>query len=241
MNKVDILKYLINMHPALRRIKEYFLCKLDITIFENISVYTILNKRFSELKIIPTYERREQLWELALEITGNNPICYIEFGVFEGKSINYFAKSNPNPESAFIGLDSFEGLPENWGSMSKGTFNLNGATPFMNDGRVTFIKGWFQNTWQILEQKYLPYQKNKLIVHYDADLYSSTLFALTKIDQLNKPYIAIFDEFFGQETRALLNYIQAYNAKVRFIAKTPLEKNSDKPAQMICEISPCST
>jgi hypothetical protein len=114
----------------------------------------------------------------------------------------------------FIGLDSFEGLPEDWDALPKGTFDVKGAIPQTDDNRITFIKGWFQNTWDQLVAKLS--RAETLIVHYDADLYSSTLFALSKMDSLNRPYIAIFDEFAGHEARALYNYLQAFNASVSF-------------------------
>ena len=74
-----------------------------------------------------------------------------------------------------------------------------------------------------------------LIVHYDADLYSATLFVLTKIDDLKVPYLAVFDEFNGHEARALYNYCQAYMANVEFLGKT---NPPDYPEQVICRIIP---
>jgi hypothetical protein len=123
---------------------------------------------------------------------------------------------------ADIGLDSFEGLPEDWGSMQKGTFDVGGEVPQIDDPRVSFIKGWFQNTWDELANRLT--RLDNLIVHYDADLYSSTLFALTKIDSLKIiPYFAIFDEFAGHEARALHNYLQSYSASVDFLGKTVVD------------------
>ena len=114
-------------------------------------------------------------------------------------SIKFFSAQNKAPSSIFIGLDSFEGLPEDWGHVKKGSFDMKGAVPRIDDTRVKFIKGWFQNTWTDLVGV-LP-DDGDLIVHYDADLYSSTLFALTKIDSLKRSYLAIFDEFHGHEAR----------------------------------------
>jgi hypothetical protein len=74
-----------------------------------------------------------------------------------------------------------------------------------------------------------------LIVHYDADLYSSTLYALSKIDGLGRKYLAIFDEFTGHETRALYNYLQSYGASVNFLGKTLM---NGYPDQVLCEIIP---
>jgi Macrocin-O-methyltransferase (TylF) len=89
---------------------------------------------------------------------------------------------------------------------------------WFDDPRVSFVKGWFQNTWDELKGRLD--RLDNLIVHYDADLYSSTLFALTKIDSLKLPYFAIFDEFAGHEARALHNYLQSYNASAEFLGKT---------------------
>jgi hypothetical protein len=77
----------------------------------------------------------------------------------------------------------------------------------------------------------------ELIVHYDADLYSSTLFALTKIDALKKPCIAIFDEFIGHETRALYDYLQAYNTDIFFLGQTTY---TGYPMQVMPRIIPHS-
>jgi Macrocin-O-methyltransferase (TylF) len=145
------------------------------------------------------------------------------------------ASTKDIPKSVFIGLDSFEGLPEDWGTMLKGTFDTDGNIPKIDDARVRFLKGWFQDTAQELLRQ-LVNTDGKLIVNFDADLYSSTLFALSQIDSLKKPYIAIFDEFTGHETRALYNYTQAFSAKVTFEGKT--EFPDGYPFQVAALIEP---
>jgi hypothetical protein len=122
--------------------------------------------------------------------------------------------------SKFIGLDSFTGLPDNWDSIPAGTLDRGGHVPYTDDGRIVFIKGWFNDTSHILLSHCREIDPSNLIIHFDADVYSSTLFALTEIDSLKKNYIAIFDEFSGHECRALYNYIQSHNAKVTFLGKT---------------------
>jgi len=163
------------------------------------------------------------------------PITYVEFGVWKGESIKYFAYHNKNNKSIFVGLDSFEGLPEDWGLMLKGTFDTKGAIPDVSDNRINFVKGWFQESWSNANLLIADTMDNDLFIHYDADLYSSTLFALTKIDSYHKKYYALFDEFCGHESRALYDYLKAYNAKIEFIAKT---ENMGYPNQLLCRISP---
>ena len=114
-----------------------------------------------------------------------------------------------NKDSLFIGLDSFKGLPEDWkeGAL-EGEFSLDGKIPSFEDTRISIIDGYFQDTRFRLLEKFESIKSNindyKLIVHYDPDLYSSTLFALTLIDSFNKDYTAIFDEIYDQECRAFL-------------------------------------
>ena len=123
--------------------------------------------------------------------------------------------------------------------MPKGSFSTEGQLPNISDDRVKFIKGWFQETGSQAEKVIRENLDNSLFVHFDADLYSSTLFALTKMDSFHKPYYAIFDEFFGDETRALYHYLKAYNADVEFLAKTDYAHGY--PRQLLCKITPISS
>jgi hypothetical protein len=161
-------------------------------------------------------------------------VTYVEFGVYQGYSIKYFASINENADSVFIGLDSFEGLPEDWLTLPRGTFDNKGELPQTDDSRICFIKGWFQDTWDQLYDHIVLH--NNLIVHYDADLYSSTLFALSKMDICKGGYIAIFDEFYGHEARALHNYLNAYLASVKFLGK--VADACGYPIQVMCRILP---
>jgi hypothetical protein len=206
---------------SVRTILKSLSSKVSTETFERMSAFSMLSQTFSTVLQVETYEKKEALWDRVVldEIKSDEKIIFVEYGVHQGDSIKYFSEHNTHPESLFVGLDSFEGLPEDWGTMPKGSFDVQGKIPLINDTRVTFLKGWFQITAAELA-KLLAGRDGKLIVHYDADLYSSTLFALSQIDNLKKPYIAIFDEFTGHETRALCNYLQAFNADVGFLCKT---------------------
>jgi len=212
--------------------------RVNIDWYQQPLAYALLRSEFGSLGAVPVFENRETLWERSLSIDSeDSAISYVEFGVAEGYSIRYIAGKNRNPNSIFIGLDSFEGLPESWGGLPAGTFGTGGRTPQIEDPRVRFIKGWFQDT--LMDVLPLIDPNRNLIVHYDADLYSSTLFALYKIDSLGRNYLAIFDEFAGDETRALYNFLQASGASVKFIGKT-LSARGRYPEQVLCEISPRS-
>jgi hypothetical protein len=213
---------------------------IPIDSYERLMAYSILKNEFKEISNIPTFPSREELWRhcIAKCVGSYSKITYIEFGVYRGYSIKCFAKLNTNENSVFIGLDSFEGLPENWGGLEKGIFSTDDLTPETADNRVSFIKGRFQNTWSQLYSQLGSSKIDNLVVHYDADLYSSTLFALSKIESLQESYFAIFDEFTGHETRALYNYCQAYSAKVSFLGKTAKTDFKSRPEVLLCRITP---
>lgn len=209
---------------------------VPINVYQRLLAYSITRNQYPAVGTVREFPVREQLWDEALKLAGSpGQITFVEFGVHQGYSIKYFASHNSHPDSKFIGLDSFEGLPEDWDLIPKGTFDVNGVAPSVDDSRVAFIKGWFQDTSHLLLDRIDPAKSGELIVHYDADLYSSTLFALSQIDTFGKPYLAIFDEFTGHEVRALYNYAQSFNADVTILAKTMLWS---QPRVVLCRIAP---
>lgn len=154
---------------------------------------------------------------------GNRELCYLEFGVFRGESLRWWTEFNTKEGSRFIGFDTFEGLPENWsllfGEFKAGTYSTAGKLPDISDSRVTFIKGLFQDTVDRFLEDWR--QPERVVVHLDADLYSSTLYVLTRLHGvLAKGAILIFDEFCtaSDEFRAFLNYIAAYKTPYRCLA-----------------------
>lgn len=157
-------------------------------------------------------------------------IDYCEFGVFKGASMKYWSKLNTNSNSRFYGFDTFSGLPENWenftGGLKKGTFDTKGHTPAIDDGRVLFYKGLFQDT---LPDFLTNYDSNNiLVVNIDADLYSSTLFVLTQMHSLlKKGSIVIFDEFSSvlNEFRAFEDYCLAYNVDFELLTRSKTPKS----------------
>jgi len=165
---------------------------------------------------------RQELWRRAIEMVGGGDLLLLEFGVWQGYSMDVFRRLSPAPGSRFFGFDSFEGLPEAWRGMKAGNFSTGGKIPDIDDPRVEFVKGWFQDT--------LPGQMDRLaaladgrtlIVHFDADLYSSTLFLLCTLTQRFREFHCVFDEFSGHELRALYNFIQAFGARCDFHYHVP--------------------
>jgi len=137
---------------------------------------------------------------------------WLEFGVAEGKTINYISKFTDN---TVYGFDSFIGLPEKWrDGFDKGAFTRNGELPKVNSN-VTLIKGWFNETLPT----FIKEQNKKVsFLHLDADLYSSTKCILDCLkDYLDENCVVVFDElvnypgFDGEngELKAFYEFINA--------------------------------
>lgn len=169
-----------------------------------------------------TSRRVGHRFEIYSEVTralGSARVLYLEFGVHRGESIARWAKLLREPDCRFIGFDSFEGLPENWKvDGQRGTFSTEGKPPEISDARVSFVKGWFDETLP----GFTPPTHERLVLHFDADLYSSTRTALAAME----PCIAVgtyllFDEFADRhhELRAFDEFLAAHlNWELRLVA-----------------------
>ncbi len=150
------------------------------------------------------------------------PVDYLEFGVWRGESIQEWARVNRHSDSRFFGFDSFEGLPEAWVKptqvIPEGEYSAGGVVPACDDERMLFVKGLFQDTLPEFVDSFTP--QNRLVLHFDADLYSSTLYALTMLHRFLVPgSLLVFDEFSSvHEFRALLDYVAAYRRRYELLA-----------------------
>ncbi len=139
------------------------------------------------------FKRRVDLFDFVGSQLGNREVLYLEFGVFQGDATRHWSKLLLNPNSKLHGFDSFEGLPEDYvpGNL-KGHFSTGGAVPQIEDSRVKFFKGWFEDT--LPKYKCPPHEV--LVINLDADLYSSTIFVLRTLrDQIKPGTYIYFDEF----------------------------------------------
>lgn len=161
---------------------------------------------------------RDALCDFARARIGDEAITYLEFGVKGGRSMTRIAQRFTHPNARFVGFDSFEGLPEAWWNQEAGKFSTGGKVPKMRDPRVRFVKGWFQNALPpFLAQRAL---EEPLLVHFDADLYGSTLFVLAQLWERTREYWFIFDEFMNDEAIALHDFAKAFPVEIEFFAQT---------------------
>jgi hypothetical protein len=164
--------------------------------------------------------RRAELFDLVGKQVCNREVLYLEFGVFEGAATRYWSKLLLNPNSKLHGFDSFEGLPESWlPHRHKSYFSTHGAIPQIDDNRVEFFKGWFDET--LSKYKCPPHEV--LVINLDADLYSSTICVLKALqtDIVPGTYI-YFDEFNHRdhELKAFDEFINETGMKFSLVGAT---------------------
>ena len=99
-----------------------------------------------------------------------------------------------------------------------GAFNVDGKLPDIKDPRCSFEVGLFQDTLPgFIERNDLS---GRLIVQLDADLYTSTLFVLTRLaPHLKSGDILFFDEFSCpvDEFRAFHEFVRSFHVKYEFM------------------------
>ena len=138
------------------------------------------------------FRTREELWRHALANITLNGI-YMEFGVYRGSSINWFAGFLP--DKTIIGFDSFEGLPDDWAmSKAKKHFDLGGKLPAVR-ANVVLVKGTFEHSLP----EYLVSNNGIIaLAHMDADTYGSTKSVLALLrPRLRSGSVFVFDQYFG--------------------------------------------
>ena len=172
-------------------------------------------KTIRDIHVSPS--RLEHFKYINSELLKNAPIDYLEFGVASGDSIANWIVINESPSSCFYGFDTFTGMPERYYyRILQGAFSTGGLIPKTNDPRAAFIKGLFQETLPPFLKRYEKI--NPLVVHMDADLYSSSLFVLAQLSSFFEPGdIIMFDDFFNplHEFRAWSDYCQSFRVSAR--------------------------
>lgn len=146
----------------------------------------------------------------------------LEFGVYKGYSLNYFAKKLPH--SIIYGFDSFLGLEQNWyvNTAKRGTLSLSGKPPKKLFDNVELVIGSFKNTIPDFSMKNPQLQID--LLHIDCDTYSATKLVLASFaDNLRPGSIVIFDEFFGypnwqfHESKAFSEYVTEHKVDYKVI------------------------
>ncbi|HLG32963.1 MAG TPA: TylF/MycF/NovP-related O-methyltransferase [Ignavibacteriaceae bacterium] len=216
IRKIKALFSRLKLHIIFKPFENFF---LNIAYLSKLSSWIADNPKgkfndFYNKKVV--YQDRFKLHEFVVKTEiDNTPVDYLEFGVASGIAIKWWIQKNTNPGSRFYGFDVFTGLPEDFGLMKKHHYDTGGHFPKIDDKRVNFIKGLFQDSLPGFVHNYNSQQRK--VIHMDADLYSSTLFVLTRLLPIfKKDDIIIFDEFGvpTHEFRAFNDVVSSY--KVNF-------------------------
>ena len=143
------------------------------------------------------FKKKNSLWDYVVSLinTSDPDSLFLEFGVFKGESISYFANHLPN--RMFYGFDSFAGLKENWtgtpGVKDK-TFKIN-ESEVSTPKNVELVKGYFQDTLNDFLNKH---RSQISFIHIDSDTFESARYILENVnDRLAPNNVILFDEFIG--------------------------------------------
>jgi hypothetical protein len=154
------------------------------------------------------------------EALDQQPISYLEFGVYRGDSLRLWLAGISHPGSRFVGFDTFTGLPERWRPTEPaGHFNANGAIPDIKDPRCSFEVGLFQDTLPPFVSR--TDLTGRMVVNLDADMFTSTLFVLTTLaPYLKSGDLIFFDEFSCplDEFRAFEEFVRSFRVKYEVLA-----------------------
>lgn len=167
------------------------------------------------------FEKRNLYYDYVLNHIPYKNGLYLEFGVYQGGSINYI--SDRIGDHIIYGFDSFEGLPDGWlPGYPKGKFNENGELPEVNDN-VRLVKGWFNETLPDFIDAHKSEQCS--FINIDCDLYESTKCVLSLLkDNIREGTVICFDEMAGHigwpddEYKAFTEFIEETGMKFKYLA-----------------------
>jgi hypothetical protein len=164
---------------------------------------------------------RTELFKYAAADICDKHVLYCEFGVYQGDSMRQWSGLLRNPQSILHGFDSFEGLPEDWNiENGVGYFSTGGKIPQVDDPRVKFFPGWFDQTLPT----YTIADHEVLVLNLDADLYSSTKTVLNRFrDHIRPGDYLYFDEFVDRqhELKAFDEFLKETGMRCDIRASTP--------------------
>jgi hypothetical protein len=192
---------------------------------------------FHDAEIASTSNNLDQQRYDHLEAVCNSTLItgeILEFGVFQGGTINFMAEKFP--DQTLYGFDSFDGLPEDWNTSYNDKFNKFKKGYFALDNlpevksNVRLVKGLFHSSLP----KWLT--KNTIdsikILHIDSDLYSSAKTIFNNLNNFIVPgSIIVFDEFYPwsckryetwkeHEYKAFCEWLDMYNRTFEVLYRT---------------------
>jgi Methyltransferase domain len=178
---------------------------------------------WTDLRSHVTFPSRDQVLELAVQLARPITGHILEFGVWKGHSTRVIRDElwrsrvwdRRQLRKRIYACDSFQGLPASYEDLPAGNF----ATPVPRLAGVRIVEGLFQDS---LTAKLAREIGKVSLVHFDADLYTSTMCALDWVTPLLHPgSLLLFDEFLGEdpaEERAFLDWTRRTGTPTALLA-----------------------
>ncbi len=221
-NNILLLVSPWNYSPYLRKlILNLFFIETKIYNYQNsldlIERSNLLKKKY--FKDAKAFSNRYFLIIYSTKFINTQKNCdFAEFGVFEGLTLNLFAKNLKNKKC--YGFDSFEGLPVAWGNiLPKGYFKTDILKS--KHKNIIIIPGKYED---ILVSFLSNYSGKFDLIHIDCDLYSSTKFIFDNIySKLYDTSFLIMDEFYGYpsyekyEYKAFFEFVSKFKLNYQFL------------------------
>lgn len=184
-----------------------------------------LQKTFGD-KNLQLYSDKDKLRsKLFSRIAKDEKVIVMELGVAYGKGSKWIINSLGERLLEFHGFDLFSGLPRQWRGLKAGHFSTNGASPKIEDPRVSWHIGNVENT---LEQflcnagnSINEIRMERLVILFDLDILEPTAksYELLKL-KLKKGDLIHFDEAFDAENELIVLHKFLQDFKVEFIGFT---------------------
>ncbi len=188
--------------------------------------------------VFPDARQKRRSGPLAMALAQNRPGVCLQFGVFQGASINYFARRYPDRE--FYGFDSFEGFPSDGRLDWSQNFSTAGNLPKVVRN-VRLIKGYFSDT---LPGFLVRFNGDISVVDIDCDIYSSTcdvFLALAAAERLKPGLIISFDElinyrgFLANEMFALYEMLERERLSLKWLAVHQHVRGVEETLKMVSD------
>jgi len=224
-------KALLDFRPiVVNPYTHYYLPRPLMALFMKLAYSERLSRWIKDHPVKPLHATKFDLYSSICESEHlDDRIHYLEFGVATGYSFKWWVTHIHHGQARFTGFDTFTGLPEDWGIWLKGSLSTGGKVPELQDERCDFLVGLFQETLGTFMKNELL-DDHRLVLHLDADLYTSTLFVLTSLGhKLKKGDIVIFDELSSmrcpeQEFRAFVDFVSSFRIGYKVLGATKLHK-----------------
>ena len=176
-------------------------------------------KEFYNLETNDEMQRNFEILDEAIRLADDDGF-WMEFGVYDGTTISYIAKSNPKQH--IFGFDSFWGLDEPWLDYEKGAFSRDGIAPKGLEKNVSLVVGSFVDSLP----KFLKDCGGDKVafLHIDCNTYSNAKTILNNLsDKIVSGTIIVFDEYYNYpdyflyEFKAWEEFCEEYDIKFEYV------------------------